>query len=106
MYILEEQKEYYSKINTGKKLSEETKKKIGDAFRGKALTDEHRQKIKDNHANKHKVYCPQLDETFDSINSVFEKYGIKNINKVLNGERKSSGRHPVTGERLTWVNVE
>ena len=54
------------------------------------------------------VYCPELDEKFVSIVAASEKY---NINKVsigycLCGKQKHAGKHPVTGEKLSWVKVE
>lgn len=54
-----------SKSNTGKKRSEETKRKIGDAHRGKIcgpLSDEHRQKVSDAlKGNKNPFYGKQHD---------------------------------------------
>ena len=42
------------------------------------------------------------------IKEVCDKYGFTkpNISKCLKGERKHSGRHPVTGEKLTWRYLE
>ena len=58
--------------------------------------------------NKRSVYCPQLDEYFESLKDVRLKYGIAhgNIEKCLRGERKSAGKHPSTGEKLTWVDMK
>ena len=74
------------------KCSPETRKKIGAANKGK---------------NTVKVYCIELDEEFESILSAANKY---NINKVsigycLCGKQKHAGKHPVTGEPLSWVKV-
>ena len=35
------------------------------------------------------------------------KYNVpdSNINKCCKGERKSAGRHPITGEKLVWKYV-
>ena len=50
------------------------------------------------------VYCPELDEYFWGATEVEEKYGIDHsaIAKCCNGKRNHAGRHPITGERLTW----
>ncbi len=50
------------------------------------------------------IYCPELDESFWGLQEACDKYGFTkpNISKCLKGIRKHSGRHPVTGEKLTW----
>jgi group I intron endonuclease len=97
-----------SEVNTGKILSDKTKNKISQSTRGKPKSEEHRRHIKENHAKGYRVFSPELNEVFDCINYVEEKYGIshQNISKCLNGARKSAGKHPVTGEKLTWVKLE
>ena len=42
------------------------------------------------------------------MSDVTEKYGIPraNIGKCIKGERRSAGKHPVTGEKLTWVDMK
>lgn len=92
----------------GKTISDETKIKISEALTGITRSKDTRRKIKDNHANKHSVFCPQLNEYFNTMTDVYEKYGIPhaNIEQCLKGERKSAGKHPVTGEKLTWVDMK
>lgn len=73
--------------------SVETRAKISAAHKGKVGVE---------------VYCPELNEKFVSIVSASEKY---NINKVsigycLCGKQKHAGKHPVTGEPLSWVKLE
>lgn len=50
------------------------------------------------------VYCPELDVYFDSINDAATALGISasGISSCINGRQKTAGRHPETGERLTW----
>lgn len=62
----------------------------------------------DNNPRALKVYCPQLDETFDCIKYASDKYGVNrsSISSCLKGRLKSAGKHPVTGEKLTWETVE
>lgn len=97
-----------SEFNKGKILSEETKNKISESLKGIVRSEETKKKMSDNHANKHRVFCPQLNEYFETMTDVYEKYGIprSNIDKCIKGERKSAGKHPVTGEKLTWVDMK
>lgn len=95
-------------FNTGKVIPEDVRAKISKATIGKSKSEETKKKIKENHANKHPVYCPQLNEYFDTTFDAEYKYGVshQNICKCLNGERKSAGKHPITGEKLTWVDMK
>lgn len=97
-----------SEFNTGKVLSDETKTKISNGLKGIIRSDETKKKISENHANKRPVFCPQLNEYFETLLEVTNKYGIHraNIEKCINGERKSAGKHPITGEKLTWVDLK
>lgn len=104
----EESKEKLRLANIGKTISDETRRKIGNTLTGIVRSEVTKQKISDNHANKHCVFCPQLNEFFDVMSDVTKKYGIPraNIDKCIKGERKSAGKHPVTGEKLTWVDMK
>lgn len=95
-------------LNTGKVISEDVRAKISKATIGKKKSEETKKKIKENHANKHPVYCPQLNEYFDTTYDAEYKYGVshQNISKCLSGDRKSAGKHPITGEKLTWVDMK
>lgn len=104
----EESKEKLRLANVGKTISDETRRKISNTLTGIVRSDETKQKISYNHANKHGVFCPQLNEYFDVMSDVTKKYGISraNIDKCLKGERRSAGKHPITGEKLTWVDMK
>lgn len=104
----EESKEKLRLANIGKTLSDDTREKISNSLTGITRSKETKQKISDNHANKHGVFCPELKEYFDTMSDVTKKYGIPraNIDKCIKGERKSAGKHPVTGEKLTWVDMK
>lgn len=65
------------------------------------------------HAIKHKLYkpckpviCNQTKQTFKSIKEASEWCGLKptSIEEYLRGDkhRLSAGKHPITGEKLTW----
>ena len=51
------------------------------------------------------IYCPELDEVFWGATEAYEKYGFSRtgITECCNGNQKTCGKHPVTGERLRWV---
>jgi len=104
----EESKAKLRLANLGKTISDETKEKISNALTGIVRSEETKQKMSDNHANKHGVFCPQLNEYFDIMSDVTKKYGIAraNIDKCIKGERKSAGKQPITGEKLTWINMK
>lgn len=97
-----------SEFNKGKILPEETKRKISNTLKGITRSEETKRKVSESRPNKRAVYCPQLDEYFESLENVHLKYGIlpANIGKCLRGERKSAGKHPSTGEKLTWVDMK
>lgn len=104
----EESRNKLRQANMGKKLSDETKIKISEKLTGIIRSEETREKMRKNHANKHSVFCPQLNECFSTMTEAYEKYGIPrgNIDKCIKGERKSAGKHPTTGEKLTWVDMK
>lgn len=53
------------------------------------------------------VYCPELNEEFWGAKEAHDKYGIcvSSISQCVSGKIKHAGKHPITGERLTWVKV-
>lgn len=57
-----------------------------------------------NHPRSRPVYCPELDEVFWGAKEAQDKYGIwkADIAKCCKGKLKHAGKHPITGERLTW----
>lgn len=69
-----------------------------------------RDKISLAHKGKYgtNVYCPELDEKFNTIKDAADKYGINkvSIGYCINGKQKHAGKHPVTGELLSWVKLE
>jgi group I intron endonuclease len=80
----------------GKHHSEETKEKIRKAVEGT------RSGAKNPRSKP--VYSPELDEAFWGAKEAEIKYGIhhQHIAKCCRGTRKSAGKHPITGEKLTW----
>lgn len=116
----EESKRKMSEAKQGRKLTEEHKKKIGNAARGKTLPPrseeskrKHSKVMTGMFANGNSpccvpIYCPELDESFYGLADVRNKYGISqsNISRCLSGQRGHAGKHPITGEPLTWVKLE
>ncbi len=82
--------------NIGKVRSSETRKNMSNAHIGKAIGGKSPCAIA--------VYCPELNQVFDCIQDV-ERAGYtsrSNVCVCLSGKTKSAGRHPITGEPLTW----
>lgn len=54
------------------------------------------------------IYCPELNEFFYSQIEAQEKYNIPpgGISCCCNGHQNTAGKHPVTGEPLTWEYVD
>ena len=97
-------------------ISKQTRLKMSKSRIGHVVSEETRAKIKKNHkdvsgSNHHRcrpIYCPELNKSFWGSKEVEIKYGIdsSSITKVLKGKKKSAGKHPITGEKLTWVYLE
>lgn len=98
----------------GKCQSQDTKAKIGFSrkgkcagenhpFFGKTHSEEERKKISQNRGGK-PIFCPELNEIFWGASEAEEKYGISHslIIACCRGKRKHTGRHPLTGEPLSW----
>ena len=88
--------EKLSKAHSRENLSKDTIDKMSKAVSG------------DKNPRAKKVYCPQLNETFDCIKYASDKYGINrgSITSCIKGRLKSAGKHPVTGAKLTWEIIE
>lgn len=53
------------------------------------------------------VFCPELDKIYKSATAAANELNISRsaICNVCNGNRKTTGRHPKTNEKLTWKYV-
>ena len=103
----------------GKQHSEETKKKISETnkgnnyFKGKQHTEETKQKMSENHwdcsgknnPNAKKIILLNTKEIFLTIKEGAEKYNCNKgcVSQCCIGNRKSAGKHPITGEKLVWM---
>lgn len=88
--------EKLSKAHSRENRSESNLKKISKNTSG------------ENNPRAIKVYCPQLNEVFECIKYASKKYGVNkgSITSCLKGRLKSAGKHPITGEKLTWEKFE
>lgn len=61
-----------------------------------------------NHPNATKVVCLNTLEVFDYIEQAHKKYNASEISYCCQNRygRKSSGKHPITGEKLKWMYYE
>ena len=112
--------------NYGKHMSDDTKNKMianrhtpkgtEHPNYGKTFSDEVKAKMSANHAdfsgaNHPKcrpIYCPELDREFWGAKEVEIELGIDAtyIAACLSGRQKSAGKHPLTGEKLHWIDAE
>ncbi|MCH8680062.1 GIY-YIG nuclease family protein [Staphylococcus lugdunensis] len=78
----------------GKKHTDETKKKMSDAWKSgkRTMTPEMKAKLKENHYTK-KVRNKTTGEIFDSVKGAAETYNLKDthISRVCKGKRKKTG---------------
>ncbi len=113
--------------NINSNFSVETKKKMSESHKGKhptltarlknsisnkgkhnfKHTNEAKKKMSDK--KKKKVKCLNNGQIFNSLEEACNWCGLKSqscISRVCNKERKTSGRHPITNEKLIWEWVE
>ena len=77
----------------GKKFTEERKKRLSEAAKKRHVlcSEEKRQKLSQNHPNKKKVYCEELNTIFDSVQQCGRELGISatSISKLCRGRGKT-----------------
>ena len=72
------------------------------------LDDEDYIKVRIDNCATHKVRCKNTGELFNNNKEAGEWCGLKNGNSIgrcVRGGAKSAGKHPITGEKLTWEYV-
>ena len=82
--------------NANKTIAKETRIKMSESRIGRFCGGDN--------PKAHPVYCPQLDRWFSCILEV-ERERIASeggVRDCLRGRSKTAGRHPITGEKLTW----
>ena len=89
---------YNINYGTARKRQSETRKSREYNI---TASDETKKKLSDSH--KKKVICLNTGEVFDSANEACDKYNAGHICKCCKGYRKTSGKHPETGEKLKWM---
>lgn len=101
-------KDYYSE-HPEKRKENMDKLQIAKEKWQREHPEKHQQQVKNfikagSDANSQKVRCINTGEIFPSISEAARHYNTyqTNISKVLRGERKAAGRHPITREKLYW----
>lgn len=101
------------------KITDETKKKLSEANKGKVFSEEHKRKISKSKKEKNnpmygrtgernpmarKVVCVTTGKIFNTASEGAEKMGtyVTHIIDCCRGKVKSSGKHPITKEKLVW----
>lgn len=113
----EETRKRLSVALKGRVLSDEHKKHIGQSLTGREFSDESREKMRsakvgkmngENHPRHRPIYCPELNQEFWGAKEAEDLYGIDRtyIYACLSGRQKSAGKHPLTGEKLHWLDVD
>ena len=116
-HISEARKKYIAKYGTptqGVGHTAETKKKISESMKGeknhmygKSTSDYQKQRAKE--CSSKKIKCCETGEIFSSRKDAAAWAGLKTASSIadcLAGRKKSAGKHPITGEKLHWENVE
>lgn len=115
--LSEETRKKLSDALKGRTFSEEHKMRIGQALVGRKFSDESREKMRqakigkmdgEKHPRCNPVYCPELNQEFWGAKEAEDIYGIDRtyIYACISGRQKSAGKHPVTGEKLHWIEVK
>ena len=74
--------------------------KTTDEYRREILSKAHEGKMP---VTKKRIKCLNTGEEFESIKDAIEKYITGGLYSCLIGRTRSSGRHPITNEKLRWV---
>ncbi len=94
--------------NNGYQLSKETKQKIrlSNQLYAKNNLDKLLIRLEKMHKKvRKKVICLNNNKIFNSQIEAANYAGLKNstpISRCCKGERKTAGKHPITGEKLKW----
>ena len=109
----EEWRLHLSQALTGKEATDETREKLRESHLGKTHSPETKEKMSKSRAGyknprSHPVYCIELNQIFWGAQDVENQYCFGNtcITACCTGQQKTSGKHPVTGEKLHWMYAE
>ena len=115
--ISEMRKKYISEHGTptqGKGHTKEAREKIRQSklgeknpMYGKPTSDYQKQRAKEC-CNK-RIRCIETQEVFESRKEAAAWAGLKTSTGIIDqiaGRKKSAGKHPVTGEKLHWENID
>ena len=92
-HCLDETKEKIRQANLGTTKSEEARKKMSIAAKNRHVpcSEEKKEKLRKSYPNKRRVYCEELDITFESVQECSRQLGIPatNISKLCGGRGKT-----------------
>lgn len=104
---------HLSQAMSGKKATSETRNKLRESHLGKIVSPEIREKMSKSRTGyknprSHMVYCIELNQIFWGAQDAANQYLIHRtcIFDCCTGNQKTSGKHPITGERLHWLYAE
>ena len=93
--------------------SEKHKYNISNANKNKPKSESHKNKLSENHADfsgknnpsAKNVICLNTEKVFGTIKEASKFYcaNYSGISQCCNKKRKSAGKHPETGEPLSWM---
>lgn len=81
----------------GHKHTEETKQKLSEIRKEKGLSKG------DKNPNAKAVICLETLDVFTTVKEAIKWCGSGAIGLQIKGERKSAGKHPITGQKLHWM---
>ena len=104
---------HLSQAMSGKTATKETRNKLRESHLGKVIPAETREKMGKSRTGyknprAHPVYCIEMDQIFWGAKDVENQYLINRscIHDCCTGKQKTSGKHPITGEKLHWLYTE
>lgn len=107
--LTDAEKKKISEVMTGRTVSQDTRDKISAALTGIKLSEERVQNMIDNSAVVKPVYCIEFNRYFKGVSAAKRETGVDaaHILECCKGttNRKSAGKHPITGEKLHWTYV-
>lgn len=107
--ITDAQRLKMSLASKGRKKSEEHKAKIGNSHRGRKLSEESKKLISNRKKGTkvealRKIVIASTGEVFVGVTDagIWACTNKSSIKKCADGKQYTAGKHPTTGEKLTW----
>lgn len=104
---------HLSQAMSGKKATNETINKLRESHFGKVASSEAKDKMSKSRTGyknprSHPVYCIEMNQIFWGMKDVENQYSINKVCVLdcCRGKQKTTGKHPITGEKLHWMYAE